>query len=255
MTNKIKQFTDKLTTSIKNDRNFTPIFDYINSNLSEFDKWFGSMDAIDEIKNVDIKSNVLLDLLFEFETSGRGDKRGKGELLIVFLVKEAHFASDCDIRVGDEKSEVKAYNNKSAAVAFGVKNTFTLSPFGKAITKILLDIEEKQSLLPSKNFWFSMTNRSGGWVEFPKITKLIGFQISSSELRLIRNEIPKLKGIVNHPYVDDISLFDRDIQNWDSEFNQRDSKIVLFSNKTLINSDAKFKTDHVTQARIKMRLF
>jgi hypothetical protein len=218
-----------------------------------------SCPTIDDIRNVKITENELLYKIFDFETDNRGDKRGRGELVILFLVQNAKFSTIADIESNGSYYEVKAYE-KNAPITFGVQNILTRHKFGDILYRLIskvyrtgLNNEEFQNMFP---WWFDEgENERNTWFGVPRALKMRSMEISSEEISELPEEIEQLKGYIKNPYVDDISEFEKDLKDFNNEFKDRLAKILLFIKGNLESTNAEYHVYSVTQARIKMKLY
>jgi hypothetical protein len=252
----LDKFFDKLTTNVTNCKDFAIIRNYMLANRQIAEKLMFSCHTIEDIKNINIKSNPLLHMIFDYETPNRGDKRGKGELLVIFLVEDAYLSNKSDIEVNGELKQVKAYKSSKDAIAFGVENQMMKTQFGRNLMRLFLEIELKADDEKFKRmfpFWFGTKNR-GTWDGDYKLFKFMSMEIPQTEFQAFWKEIPKLKGYINNIYVDDINKLTEDVDKFNSQFNDRDQSIVLFVKDNLHTTDAEYKALLVTQNRIKMVL-
>lgn len=251
----IDKFYSKLPKKILDSKEFYIIKKYIDNDPDSIDEYLFCCSTIESMKNIDVNSNKLLKIIYNYETPDRGGKKGKAELLVNFLMENAFFSTGRgDIVIDSDCYEVKAYSKENDAIAFGVMNTFTLIKLGKQLLNLFWAIEQhsnNEAFRKEFPFWFDTKNR-GNWKNVPKINKLIGMEITPNEFKQFTNEIPRLRGIIDHEYVNDISIMQKDITDFNNDFNKRDEKILLFVGGNFHSNGVKYEFGYVTQSRAKM---
>lgn len=243
----ILEFIDNLPDGVRKYKTFTTDI------LIDCSDYFKKYNKVDELSEIDINSDENLLKLYNFETNGRGFVIGKGELLIVFLINGANFnKGTTDLIINGKEYEVKAYKTNTKQISLGVKNIVTSSKYGRRIITLFDKIDDNREKLRG-SYWLRKhkSNIKSNWTNRPIIEKLSALEIGKKDFENISKEIPKLKGKINHPYVDDIKNMEDDIERFNKEFNDRSEKMIIFINNNIKVFD-KMRMSTITQSKFKM---
>ena len=246
----IIKYIDNLPNNIKNDKSFSTDI------ILNCRKYFKKIKFVSDLENFNIYENEEIPTLFNYAGSnGRGNKLGKGELLITLLVKGCDFSKNSgDLLINGVEYEVKSIKDEKQSISFGVKNTITRYRLGRRLIGLFDSIIDNENNLKN-SYWFETYNgrKNNSYSNNNLVYKLSSMEISESDFKNLRKEIPKLKGIIKHPYVDDIRNIQNDIDEFNNEFNDRHEKLIIFT-KNKINLNKELVMANITQGKFKMRI-
>lgn len=193
--------------------------------------------SIDEIEGFNCRGILNLEEIYDMTLSGQGHCYGKGEILTSFLLQGCDMSGtkDYDLLWDNQELQVKALKTETEQISLGVSGTFTGFKLGRQLITLLDKIIDlgntDETLIEEFPFWFSTYRREGSthngkW----KVYKYAKQEINKQEFSKMIVEIPKLSEHINHPYVNDITIFIEDLRMVKEELTENLSNLVLWVN-------------------------
>lgn len=193
--------------------------------------------SIDEIEGFNCRGSSVLKKIYDMTLSGQGDNYGKGEILTSFLLQGCNMSGIkmYDLLWNGQELQVKALSKETEQISLGISGTFTGFKLGRQLITLIDKIIDlgnaDETLIEEFPFWFSNYRRKGSthngkW----NVYKYAKQEINKKEFSKMIVEIPKLSEHINHPYVNDITIFIEDLRMVKEELTENLSNLVLWVN-------------------------